>query len=138
MSLARIVGIDYGLKRIGLAISDANCLIAGALKSIVSGKNSKETIHKILEALQPYTIKEIVVGNPIHMNGKIGFLADEVHYFIELLKQHVSCPVLLWDERLTTAQAERALKEGGMRRKRRSQLVDSISAVILLQSYLGY
>ena len=96
------------------------------------------TIQKILKALKPYELKKIIVGYPIHMNGKVGFLADEVKHFVALLEQETSCSVILWDERLTSVQAQRALMEGGMSRKKRSQLVDSVSAIILLQSYLGY
>jgi putative pre-16S rRNA nuclease len=137
-SKGRIVGIDYGLKRIGLAISDENCLIASSLGVVESCKNSQETIQRILKVLQPYEVKKIVVGYPIHMNGNVGFLADEVQYFVSLLQSYVSCSIILLDERLSSAQAERALKEGGVSRKKRSQTIDSVSAIIILQSHLGF
>lgn len=137
-SQGRVASIDYGLKRIGLAISDENCIIASSLGKIESCKNSQETIQRILKTLQPFELKKIIVGNPIHMNGKVGFLADEVQHFTSLLQARVACPVSLFDERLSSLQAQRALKEGGMSRKKQSQVIDGVSAVILLQSYLGY
>ena len=133
----RIASIDYGLKRLGLAISDENKVIATSLGTIEAG-NSGETIQKILQALKPYDLEHIIIGNPIHLNGKMSFLADEVNHFLTLLQAHVSCTISLFDERLSSVQAERSLKEGGMRRKKRAQIIDAVSAVILLQSYLGY
>ena len=134
----RIVSIDYGMKRLGLAISDENKIIASSLGVIQAGKNNAETISTILKVLKPYEIERIIIGYPIHMNGRVGFLADEVKHFLSQLQQHVTCEVTLFDERLSSVQAERSLKEGGMRRKKRAQIIDAVSAVILLQSYLGY
>ncbi len=134
----RIVSIDYGLKRIGLAISDENQIIATSLGVIQAGNSSGETIRRILDALKLYELEKIVIGYPIHLNGKVSFLADEVTHFISLLEKEVACPVQLVDERLSTVQAERSLKEGGMSRKKRAKVVDAVSAVILLQGVLGY
>ncbi|MCC5832591.1 MAG: Holliday junction resolvase RuvX [Chlamydiales bacterium] len=138
MRKKRIASIDYGLKRIGLAISDENQIIASSLGVIEAGKTGQETIRKLLDVLKSYDLERIVVGYPIHLNGKIGFLADEVNHFISLLEKEVNCPVVLIDERLSTLQAERSLKEGGMNRKKRAKVVDAVSAVILLQCHLGY
>lgn len=138
MTKKRVASIDYGLKRIGLAISDENKIIATSLGVIQAGKNSAETIVKILQALKPYELEHIIIGNPIHLNGKIGFLADEVRHFLALLQVQVTCTISLFDERLTSVQAERSLKEGGMRRKKRAKIIDAVTAVILLQCYLGY
>jgi len=134
----RIASIDYGLKRLGIAISDENKIIASSLGVVQAGKNSAETIKNLLEVLKPYALERIVLGYPIHLDGRVGFLADEVKHFLMQLQQHVSCEVILFDERLSSVQAERSLKEGGMRRKKRAQVIDAVSAVILLQSYLGY
>ncbi len=134
----RIVSIDYGLKRIGLAISDENQIIASSLGVIPAGKSSGVTIQNLLTALKGYEIEKILVGYPIHLDGKVGFLADEVKHFISLLEKEVECPVVCVDERLSTVQAERSLKEGGMNRKKRAKVVDAVSAVILLQGHLGY
>jgi putative holliday junction resolvase len=134
----RIASLDYGLKRIGVAISDVNQILASPLGVIQAGKNSAETIQKILALLKPYDLERIIIGNPIHLNGKVGFLADEVKHFIHLLQPHVTCEIALFDERLSSVQAERSLKEGGMRRKERAKHCDVVSAIILLQCYLGY
>lgn len=138
MKKKRIASIDYGLKRLGLAISDESQIIASSLGVLEAGQTSSETIQKILQALKSYDLEKIVIGYPLHLNGKVSFLSDEVQHFITLLQKEVSCPVLLVDERLTTLQAERSLKEGGMSRKKRAKVIDAVSAVILLQGYLGY
>ncbi|NGX60989.1 MAG: putative pre-16S rRNA nuclease [Chlamydiae bacterium] len=136
--MGRVACIDYGIKRIGLAISDENRIIASSLGVLQAQKTSSETIELLLKTLSPYEINLILIGNPIHLNGKVGFLADEVEHFANLLRTHVSCEVRLWDERLSTSVAERSLKEGGMSRKKRSKVVDAVAAIIILQSFLGY
>ena len=139
----RILGVDYGLSRIGLALSDERKIIASPLMTISAEKKSEETVRKFLEVIQElqekngYVIEEIVIGLPLLMSGKIGFLADEVNHFVQLLRQVLSIPIQTWDERLTTVQAERSLREGNLSRKKRSKVVDKISAVIILQSYLN-
>lgn len=143
-SQGRFVGIDFGLKRIGLAVSDQNCLIANPLGTIHAEDKSEQTIQKILsllhdlEGTQQYAYRGIVVGMPLMMNGKRGFLADEVQHFTELLRKLCPLPVVTWDERLTSVQADRSLRQGHMTRKQRSTKVDTLSAVIILQSYLDY
>lgn len=134
----RVASIDFGLKRLGVALSDENQIIASSLGVVQAGSNSEETINRLLALLQPYELEKIVVGYPVHMSGKVGFLADEVKHFISKLEQKVSCPIELLDERLTSVQAERALIEGGMNRKKRAKVIDAVAAVILLQTYLGF
>jgi putative Holliday junction resolvase len=138
MAKPRVASIDYGQKRIGLAISDENKIIATSLGLVQAGKNSAETILNILQVLKKYELEHIIIGNPIHLNGKISLLAEEVSHFLVLLQQQVTCPVSLFDERLSSLQAEKLLKESGMKRKKRTQFIDGLSAAILLQSYLGY
>ncbi len=139
----RIVGIDYGLTRIGLSLSDEQKIIATPLITFAADKKSEKTVSRLLSELNShaekhgYRIEEIVVGLPLLMNGKKGFLADEVLHFIELLRQQTSVPIITWDERLSSVQADRALREGNMSRKKRSQSVDSVAALIILQSYLN-
>ena len=138
----RILGIDFGLKRIGLALSDDNQIIAFALPTLEAEKQSEQTALKLLKFIQTlqetnaYEIQEMVIGLPLLMNGKAGLLADEVQHFISLIKGLSSIPISAWDERLSTVQAERSLREGKMTRKKRSKVVDKVSAVIILQSYL--
>lgn len=139
MKKGRIASIDYGLARLGLAISDESRIIATGIGIVEAHKkNSQETIQRLLAALKAYNPQTIVIGNPLHLNGKMSFLADEVKHFIMLLQPHVTCPIILWDERLTTLQAERTLMESGMNRKKRAKHVDTLAAVIILQSYLEH
>jgi putative Holliday junction resolvase len=138
----RLIGVDFGLARLGIALSDEGKKIAFPLKTLKSGKTGEQTITAFLKELeesqskQGYQVSEIVVGLPLLMSGKTGFLADEVKHFVEELKKHTMVPIVLWDERLTSVQAERSLRESSLTRKRRSSLVDTVAAVIILQNYL--
>ncbi|MCP5470352.1 MAG: Holliday junction resolvase RuvX [Chlamydiales bacterium] len=134
--MGRKVAIDFGLKRLGIAISDESGLIAMPLPNVEAHKQSETTVDRILKALDSYEIDEIIVGNPLHLSGRSSFLSDEVKHFVAILEKHVSVGVKLWDERLSTLQAERSLREGNLSRKKRAKLVDSVAAVILLQSFL--
>lgn len=140
----RIIAIDYGMVRIGLAYSDERKIIATPLITLRAEKKSEQTVVKLLQELERhqkvngYEIEEIIVGMPLLMSGKMGLSADEVNHFVLVLKQAITIPVTLWDERLTTVQAERSMREGGMTRKQRSKVVDTVSAVILLQNYLDF
>lgn len=142
MSETRIVGIDYGLARIGISVSDPTHLIAAPLTTLQAEKKSSATIQSLLAELDKhqkdlhYHIKEIVIGMPLMMSGKQGLQADEVQHFVNELRQATHIPIVTWDERLTTVQAERALREGNLSRKKRSKVVDKVAAVIILQSYL--
>ena len=142
MSETRTVGIDYGLVRIGIAVSDPTHLIAAPLMTLQAEKKSPATIAKLLAELEKhqkeysYTIKEIVIGMPLMMSGKQGLQADEVQHFVAQLREATETPIVTWDERLTTVQAERALREAKMSRKKRMKVVDKVAAVIILQSYL--
>ena len=134
--MVRIAGIDYGTVRIGVAISDENQIIAGAHGVMPSKKSYEETANALLELLTPYRLGAIVLGMPYKLSGQASFMGDEVTHFAELLKKKTSIPIIFWDERLTSIQAERSLKESGMTRKKRSKIIDSVAAVILLQNYL--
>lgn len=141
---SRVVGIDYGMARIGLAISDERKIIAFPLMTLQAERKLERTIPKLMAELarhqkeQNYELEAIVVGHPLLLSGKTGLLADEVGLFVDMLRKTVTIPIVLWDERLTSVQADRALRETGMNRKKRSKLVDTVSAVILLQNYLDY
>jgi putative Holliday junction resolvase len=140
MSKKRILGIDYGLARLGISLSDEMKAIAFPYK-VLHTKRSTISVIQMLKGeigLMPSPIEEIVIGLPLMMSGKIGLLADDVKHFADILREQLSYPVVLWDERLTTVQAERSLRESSMSRKKRSQLVDSVAAVLILQSYLDY
>lgn len=132
------------MARIGIAISDELKIIASPLLTFQASKKTEETVTRLVKELEElqskmkFEILEIVVGMPLMMSGKTGFLADEVKHFIALLKEKIAFPIIPWDERLTTVQAERSLMESSLSRKRRSQVVDKVAAVILLQSYLEH
>lgn len=140
----RIVGIDWGVKRIGVALSDESRMIATPLPTLLGEKKAADTAKKVLDALLAhakegrYEIEKIVIGMPFMLSGKKGLLADEVTHFADLLKTHTEIPIVLWDERLTTSMAEKSLKESSLSRKRRSKVVDSVAAILILQSYLDF
>ncbi len=140
----RLVGIDYGMSRLGLALSDERQIIATPWKTLQAEKKAEQTVAKVLafltelQHLHVCEIEEIIIGLPLMMSGRKGFLADEVKHFVELLSQATTIPIRTWDERLTTVQAERSLRESHMTRKKRSKVVDIVSAAIILQSYLDH
>lgn len=139
---SRIVGIDFGMARIGLAVSDEQKIIATPLTTLKADRKSDKTVALLMQFLEKdqlergYRIEEIVIGLPLMMSGKVGMLADEVKHFVELLKKVVTVPIITWDERLTTVIANRSLMEGSFTRKRRAQEVDSVAALVILQNYL--
>lgn len=138
----RTLGIDFGIARLGLAISDERKIIASPLMTFEADKRTEKTVQALLETLDKlqeenhYEIDLIIVGLPLMMNGKMGVIADEVKHFVELLSRATSIPIRTWDERLSTVQAERSLRESSLTRKRRAKVVDIVSAAIILQSYL--
>ncbi len=135
--MTRIVGIDFGTARLGVAISDERKIVARVLTTLAASKKLEETCDNLVKLLSSHLPTEaIVIGMPYHMNGKVGSLADDVERFKLILETKISCPIIFWDERLTTVQAERTLREANLSRKKRSKIIDSVTAVILLQSYL--
>lgn len=138
----RLLGIDYGLARIGLALSDERKIIASPFVTFQASKRLEETLLRLVEEIrriekeQGCSISEVVVGIPLKLNGQVGLMADEVKLFAEKLGTHLSCPIRLWDERLTSLQAERSLRSGNIRGPRTKELVDKVTAAIILQSYL--
>jgi len=140
----RSVGIDFGMARIGIAVSDETKTIAMPLLTLKVESKTENTIVKLLaeikkhQDLYGYTIDVIVLGMPLLMSGKTGHLADEVKHFISYLEKATPIPVVTWDERLTSVQAERSLRESDMSRKKRAKVVDTVAAVIILQNYLDH
>ena len=134
--MGRILSIDYGLKRIGLALSDPLKIIASAYGQIEAAATLEQTIDALLLKISSLDIEEIIIGYPLHMNGTQGELATHVQRFVELLRTKVSSPIRLWDERLSSQQAKRVFDEANISRKKWSKVIDTVVAVILLQSYL--
>lgn len=132
----RVLGIDYGRKRIGLALTDPLRTVATPLET-VDGESVKKATRRIREILSGQEVSEIVVGLPLHMNGDFGELAEAATAFGEKLgKQIPGLVVHMWDERMSSAEAERALRLGDAKADRKKQLRDQLAAQIVLQSWL--
>lgn len=135
--MSRIVAIDYGKKRIGLAYTDPTKTIASPYKTIQAQGNFKLTIDHLLREIQEkQPIEKFVMGLPLHMSGHESEMSQEVKKFGELLHQISGIEVLYMDERLSTAMVDKMMQEVGMNRKKRAQEKDHLSASILLESYL--
>lgn len=135
--MKRIAGIDYGDARIGLAISDPTQMLASPLETIQAKPTPKATAESIALVLgQHMPIEKIVIGLPLLMNGKESESSAKVRQLVPFLEEVTGLPIVLWDERLTTTQVERTLKEAGVSRKKRTQYVDAMAAREILQSYL--
>jgi putative Holliday junction resolvase len=133
----RYLGIDFGSKRIGLAVSDELGLIAGTYGTH-ERKGVKTDTAKIASIVQEKNIRKVIVGFPRNMDGSIGGSARRVEDFVKSLQQILDIPVETWDERLSTVSAQRVLIKGEVRRKKRKKVVDQLAAVIILQNYLDY
>lgn len=134
----RIMGLDYGTKTVGVAISDALCVTAQGIETITRKEENKlrRTCARIEELIQEYEVERIVLGFPKHMNNDIGERAEKSLEFKAMLERRTGLEVVMWDERLTTVSAERTLMESGVRREDRKKYVDKIAAVLILQGYL--
>ena len=130
----RILGIDYGQKRIGIAISDPLRLIAYPLET-VERKRIEDSIRRILEK---YSIEYVVIGYPLRTDGKLGEREEEVKSFAEKIKEKFNINTKLWDERYTTIEAERIIRDIGKKPSRDKGRVDRVAASLILQSYLDY
>ncbi len=134
----RIMGLDYGSKTVGVAVSDALGLTAQGIETVKRKAENKlrQTLARLEELIAQYEVDTIVLGYPKHMNNTVGDRAEKTLEFKEILEKRTGLPVVMWDERLTTAEAERALMEGRVRREQRKTYVDKLAAVLILQSYL--
>lgn len=134
----RIIGLDYGTKTVGVAISDALGLTAQGIETIQRKEENKlrRTLARIEELVREYEVDTIVLGFPKHMNNDVGERAKKSLEFKEMLVRRTGLDVVMWDERLTTVEAERTLIESQVRRENRKQYIDKIAAVFILQGYL--
>lgn len=134
----RIMGLDYGSKTVGVAISDPLGLTAQGVEIIRREQENKlrRTLARIEELVSEYHVTEIVLGFPKNMNNSIGERAEKSLEFRDMLVRRTQLPVNMWDERLTTVEANRTLIESGVRRENRKEYVDMIAAVYILQGYL--
>ena len=131
----RIMALDFGTKRIGIAMSDELMITAQGLDSLYRNELQGDLAH-ILKLTQENNVSEIVVGLPLNMNGTYSAKTKEVVVFIDELSKAVKLPVKTWDERLTSMQAERVLLEADASRAKRRKVTDKLAAQIILQSYL--
>ena len=131
----RILALDHGSKRIGVAVSDETKTIAQPLEFVLAEPFDK-FLARLKAIIQEKQVELLLVGMPRNMDGSYGPAAQKVETFVGVLKTAITVPIKMWDERLTSSQANKILIQGGVRRDKRKEKVDKMAAAILLQSYL--
>ncbi|MGM9552338.1 MAG: Holliday junction resolvase RuvX [Clostridia bacterium] len=131
----RIIGLDYGEARIGVAVSDILETIANPLDTI-SEKDREKQLEKVIKVIEREGVEKIVVGLPKRMDGTLGHRAEYTKEFAEELSLRCNLPLIMWDERLSSSEAHKVLDQGGVGGKKRKTKVDKIAAVLILQTYL--
>ncbi len=131
----RILGLDLGEKRIGVALSDALGLTAQGL-TVLHRRGLELDLAEVVALAEKHQVQEIVIGLPRHLDGRMGDMAQEVQHWLEELQARLAVPVHTWDERLTTMQAERVLLEADVSRRKRRQVIDKMAAGLILQAFL--
>jgi len=136
----RVMGLDYGSKTVGVAISDPLGLTAQPIEIVRRKEENKlrRTLARIEELVQEYRVEEFVLGFPKNMNNTIGDRAEKSLQFKDMLERRTGLPVVMWDERLTTVEANRTMMESRIRREDRGKYVDALAAVFILQGYLDH
>ena len=136
----RILGLDFGSKTVGVAVSDELLITAQGVEIVRRKSPSKlrQTLARINELVGEYGVERIVLGYPKNMNNTEGDRCKKTKEFKELLEKRCNLPVILWDERLTTVAADNSMMEMGIRRENRKEYVDEIAAIFILQGYLDY
>lgn len=132
----RILGIDYGDSRIGIAVSDPMGWTAQGLETVKSKDGIRKALDRIGEIIIQYGVRDIVIGYPLNMNGTAGPRTDKTEAFIKKLAGLGDFNIIKWDERLTTVSAHRAMNELGVKASNKKNIVDTMSAVFILQGYL--
>lgn len=133
--MTRLLGLDIGTHRIGVAVSDALGITAQRL-TVIERHDLATDVSAIVAVMNQHAVKGIVVGLPLTMQGRVGEQAKLVMAFVEQLRTHLDCPVHMVDERLTTVQGERALVTMDTSRRKRKRLIDQVAAQLILQTYL--
>ena len=136
----RIMGLDFGSKTVGVAVSDPTGLIATGLEIVRREREDKlrQTLARIEALIEEYGVEKIVLGYPKNMNDTLGERVEKTLAFKEMLERRTGLGVELWDERLTTVEADAVMMEAGIRREDRKKYVDKIAAAFILQGYLDY
>jgi putative Holliday junction resolvase len=133
----RILSIDYGSKRVGVAVCDELGLTAQGLATIVR-KNNKQVLEALARLISDYGVEKIVIGYPLRLDGAHGIQCEKVDTFAKKIEKTVSLPVIKWDETLTTKEAEEILFQTNVRRKKRKGIVDQLAATLILKDYLSF
>ncbi len=133
----RILALDVGKKRIGLAVSDILRVSAQGLATLQRGR-IRDDLAALDALIKEREVTVLVVGNPLHMSGSESRQSEYTREFAERLREYVQVPLVYWDERLTSSEAERMLKQAGASLEQRKKAVDRLAAVLLLESYLGF
>ncbi len=136
----RILGLDFGSKTVGVAVSDELLITAQGVEIVRRKSPSKlrQTLARIEELIEQYGVEKIVLGYPKNMNNTEGERCEKTKEFKEMLERRTGLEVVLWDERLTTVAADRSMMETGIRRENRKEYVDEIAAIFILQGYLDF
>ena len=136
----RVLGLDFGSKTVGVAVSDALLLTAQGVEIVrrQSPNKLRQTLARIEEIIKEYEVDRIVLGYPKNMNNTEGERCEKTKEFKEMLERRTGLSVVLWDERLTTVSADNYMMESGIRREDRKKYVDEIAAIFILQGYLDY
>ena len=133
----RILALDVGEKRIGLAVSDPLGLTAQGLE-VLTRQNPEADLARLVQVARHWGVQQIVLGLPRHLDGRLGTLAPQVLELADALQKTLGVEVVTWEERLTTMEAERVLLQADLSRRRRRRVVDQLAAVLILQNYLDY
>jgi putative Holliday junction resolvase len=133
--MSRILGLDIGDKFIGVALSDPSGKIAQGLETFQRQGLEKDLAY-LNSLVKKYEVTRLVIGLPKRLNGSLGIQGEKTLILVNLIKENINCPVLTWDERLTTRWAERSLLEADLSRKKRKKVINQVAAQLLLQGYL--
>lgn len=133
----RVMAIDYGDARTGIAVSDLLCSIVGST-TVIHSRNQEKTLREIAALVKEKEVGEIVVGLPRNMDGSEGVRAQLCREFAEMVKQELGLPVTMWDERRTTVEAHQILSDHNYHGKKRKNTVDAVAASLILEGYLGF
>lgn len=131
----RVLGVDWGERKLGIAVSDETRTVASPL-TVERCRSDGERVNAILKHTRDLGVNTVVLGMPLSLSGEEGPTGRAVRRFSEILAKRLEVPLVLWDERLTTGSAQRALIEAGLRRSKRKEVVDKVAASVMLQSYL--
>jgi len=134
-SKPRVLGLDVGARRIGISITDPLGITAQGLETL-HRKNKKHDLAVLYRLIRDHGVQEIVVGLPLRLNGAAGAQAEKIHAFAEDLRKHFKLPVHLWDERLSSAEANRLLRETDLSIEKRGKAVDRMAAILILQGWM--